>query len=131
MTAGPLRRPYPVPVTWVRQIGQGRLFYTNLGHTPSTWDDPRFRDQIIDAIRWTGHRLNAPARPNPDVQDRAAITAFVAAQDLDLPSGYAGPGLAEEIRRLQTLHPEKQGGDASAWDAGLARIRTALEVSLD
>ena len=70
--------------------------------------------------------MNAPARPNPDVQDRAAITAFVAAQDLDLPSGYAGPGLAEEIRRLQTLHPEKQGGDASAWDAGLARIRTAL-----
>ena len=126
MTAGPLRRPYPVPVTWVRQIGQGRLFYTNLGHTPSTWDDPRFRDQIIDAIRWTGHRLNAPAMPNPDVQDRAAITAFVAAQDLDLSSGYAGPGLAEEIRRLQTLHPEKQGGDASAWNAWLARIRTAL-----
>ena len=32
----PLKRPYSVPVTWVRQIGKGRLFNTNIGHTPST-----------------------------------------------------------------------------------------------
>ncbi|HYC73253.1 ThuA domain-containing protein [Brevundimonas sp.] len=126
MTAEPLRRPYPVPVTWVRRIGQGRLFYTNLGHTPSTWDDPRFRDQIVDAIRWTGGRLEAPAAPNPDAQRAAAITAFVAAEGLDPPSGAAAPGLSEEIRSLQSLHPDKHDGDASAWDAARARLRAAL-----
>jgi type 1 glutamine amidotransferase len=131
MTAEPLRRPYPVPVTWVRQIGQGRLFYTNLGHTPSTWDDPRFRGQIVDAIRWAGHRLDAPAAPNPDVQDTAAIVAFAAAEGLDAASYRATSGLPDEIRRLQALHPEKHDGDASAWDAARARIRAALEVSLD
>ncbi|WP_298745421.1 ThuA domain-containing protein [uncultured Brevundimonas sp.] len=126
MTAEPLRRPYPVPVTWVRHIGQGRLFYTNLGHTPSTWDDPRFRNQIVNAIRWTGHQLNAPAAPNPDVQDAAAIVAFAAAEGLDAPSSQIPPGLAETIRRLQTLHPEKHDGDASGWDAARARVRAAL-----
>jgi len=126
MAAGPLRRPYPVPVTWVRQIGEGRLFYTNLGHTPSTWNDPRFRSQLVDAIRWTGGRLDAPAEPNPEVQDAAAIRAFVAAEGLDAPAGPTAPGLPDEIRRLQSLHPEKHGGDASAWDAAVARIRAAL-----
>ena len=125
MTAGPLRRPYPVPVAWVRQIGQGRLFYTNLGHTPSTWDDPRFREPIIDAIRWTGHRMNTPAAPNPEVQDAAAIVAFAAAEGLDAPSGPPAPGLPDEIRRLQSLHPEKNDGDAAGWDAARARVRAA------
>jgi type 1 glutamine amidotransferase len=126
MTAEPLRRPYPVPVTWVRQIGQGRLFYTNLGHTPSTWDAPRFRDQIVDAIRWAGHRRDAPAAPNPAVQNADATIAFAAAEGLDAASGRVALGLADEIRRLQALHPEKHDGDASAWDAARARLRAAL-----
>lgn len=127
MSAGPLRRPYPVPVTWVRQIGRGRLFYTNLGHTPSTWGDPRFRDQIVRGIRWTGHRLDAPASPNRAIQDAAAITAFLAAEGLDAPSSGSIPaGVPDDIRSLQALHPEKHEGDASAWDAARARIRGAL-----
>lgn len=126
MGAGPLRRPYPVPVTWVRQIGEGRLFYTNLGHTPSTWDDPRFRNQIIDAIRWTGHRLDAPGAPNPDLQDIAALSAFRLAEDLGPPpDGRVPASLADTIRGLQALHPEKRQDDPSAWDAARIRIRAA------
>ncbi|MDY6923859.1 MAG: ThuA domain-containing protein [Pseudomonadota bacterium] len=127
MSAGPLRRPYPVPVTWVRQIGEGRLFYTNLGHTPSTWDDPRFRTQIVDAIRWVGGRMDAPARPNPGVQDLAAVAAYRLAEDLGAPSGQRAPtDLADDIRALQAVHPEKLGGDTLAWDAARGRIRTAI-----
>ncbi|RZJ01573.1 MAG: glycosyl hydrolase [Brevundimonas sp.] len=123
MRVGPLRRPYPVPVTWVRQSGAGRLFYTNLGHTPSTWDDPRFRAQIVAAIRWTGHRLDAPTAPNPDVQDRAAITALSAAQGLDEPTPPSDLSeIASRIRALQALHPEKHDGDATAWDAALDQL---------
>lgn len=118
MSAGPLRRPYPVPVTWVREIGQGRLFYTNLGHTPSTWADSRFRGQIVDAIRWTGHRMEAPSSPNPGVQDTAAIAAFMVVEGVP-----ASPGSANDIRGLQALHPEKHDGDAAAWDAARRRIR--------
>lgn len=128
MTAGPLRRPYPVPVSWVRQIGQGRLFYTNLGHTPSTWDDPRFRAQIVHAIRWTGGRADAPASPNPDVQDAAAVAAFAAAEGLATrPAPADSAMIANEIRHLQAIHPDKRDGDASAWNAARTRIRGRLQ----
>lgn len=127
MAGGPLRRPYPMPVTWLRQIGEGRLFYTNLGHTPSTWDDPRFRAQIIQAIRWAGGRIDGATAPNPGVQDAAALTAFTAAEALATrPERENRSTIAEEIRRLQAIHPEKHEGDASAWDAARARIRQAL-----
>jgi uncharacterized protein len=128
MSAGALHRAYPVPVTWVRSIGQGRLFYTNLGHTPSTWDDPRFRAQIVQAIRWAGGRIDAPSAPNPDLQDAAAIAAFMAAEGVTPPSRVVTSApTADQIRRLQTLHPEKHDGDPSAWDAARTRIRTALQ----
>ncbi len=127
MAAGPLRRPYPVPVTWVRQVGQGRLFYTNLGHTPSTWDDPRFRRQIMNAIRWTGRRIEAPATPNRSVQNVAALSAFASAQDLGQSASPVDPAAtADAIRGLQRLHPEKHDGDATEWNQAVARIRAAL-----
>lgn len=124
MATGPLRRPYPVPVTWVRQIGQGRLFYTNLGHTPSTWDDPRFRAQIVQAIRWTGGKVEAPSSPNPEVQDAAAVAAFAATEGLAPRSDPAdSAAVADDIRRLQAIHPEKRNGDSSAWNAARANLR--------
>lgn len=127
MAAGPLRRPYPVPVTWVRQVGQGRLFYTNLGHTPSTWNDPRFRRQIVEAIRWTGGRTEAPAAPNPTVQDAAALAAFAAVEGLSSEVSPADPAAtAAAIRNLQRLHPEKHDGDPAAWDQAVARLRAAF-----
>lgn len=130
MAFGPIRRPYPVPVTWVRQVGYGRLFYTNLGHTPSTWDDARFRSQIIDAIRWAGHRLDAPASPNPRAQDLVALSAFVAAEGFAQPDGPAATDLSRAIRDLQRLHPERHDADSAAWDAARASIRMALEQSV-
>lgn len=126
MSAGPLRRPYPVPVTWIRQVGEGRLFYTNLGHTPSTWDDPRFRRQIVEAIRWAGGRLEVPSAPNRDRQDRAALSAFVRAEGLASPEGDLPAGLADAIRDLQGLHPDRREGDTAAWDAARARLRAAV-----
>lgn len=124
MSAGPLRRPYPVPVTWLKRIGEGRLFYTNLGHTPSTWDDPRFRAQIVAAIRWSAGEGEVEDTPNPAVQDHAALAAFTAAEGLSTPSSPTP--LADDVRALQALHPEKHDGDATLWDAARARIRAIL-----
>ena len=127
MGHGPLRRPHPVPVTWVRPVGQGRLFYTNLGHTLSTWDDPRFRRQIIDAIRWTGGRIAAPSTPNPKVQDAAALAAFTASQGLPSASPHDAPALADDIRALQRLRPDKRPEDATALADAIVRIRDRLD----
>lgn len=77
-TETPLKRPWFVPVTWTRQIGQGRLFHTNLGHTPSTWSDPRYRAQILDAIRWAARRSPGSAKPNPEEQALWALRSLLA-----------------------------------------------------
>jgi type 1 glutamine amidotransferase len=48
------------PIAWIRRVGWGRVFYTNLGHQPETWADPRFRAHLLAGIRWAARRT--PAR---------------------------------------------------------------------
>ena len=39
-------------LAWVRDYGQGRVFYTALGHFDDTWTDPRFRRMLREAFLW-------------------------------------------------------------------------------
>jgi type 1 glutamine amidotransferase len=39
-------------LSWVRQHGRGRVFYTALGHPPEVWEDERFRLHLLEGIRW-------------------------------------------------------------------------------
>lgn len=59
--------PYHVPVAWVKDYGQGRLFYTNLGHNEGTWTDKRFLGSVTGGIRWVMGLEKADATPNPDL----------------------------------------------------------------
>ncbi|MAB79676.1 MAG: hypothetical protein CMJ89_10035 [Planctomycetes bacterium] len=47
-------------IAWSRYIGDGRLFYTALGHRPDVWEDPRFMEHLLDGIGWalSGRRGN-------------------------------------------------------------------------
>jgi len=41
------------PQSWVRRYGQGRSFYTSLGHRDDLWsNDPVFRAHVVGGIRW-------------------------------------------------------------------------------
>lgn len=62
-----LKRPYHVPVAWCKQIGKGKLFYNNMGHRDSTWNDQRFLDSIVGAVRWIAGKEDGDATPNPEV----------------------------------------------------------------
>src|SRR6187402_994742 len=39
-------------VTWVKQVGRGRVFYSTLGHPVENWDDPRMQAMYKGAIEW-------------------------------------------------------------------------------
>lgn len=52
------------PVAWIRNYGEGRVFYTGLGHTDAAWDDPRIRTMMREAISWAIDGTEA-ARPHP------------------------------------------------------------------
>jgi type 1 glutamine amidotransferase len=39
-------------VAWDKMYGKGRVFYSTLGHTEESWDDPDIRKMYFEAIKW-------------------------------------------------------------------------------
>ena len=54
--SGVHQRPYGWPLAWKRLFGQGRVFYSALGHEASVWQDPRYQMILTNAILWSARR---------------------------------------------------------------------------
>jgi type 1 glutamine amidotransferase len=39
-------------ITWSKMHGKGRVFYSSLGHTRESWQDPNIQKMYLEAIRW-------------------------------------------------------------------------------
>ncbi len=63
MKGAPYQRP-PYPTTWARLEGNGRVFYTAMGHRDDIWTNPTFQNILIGAIRWTTGDVKAATPPN-------------------------------------------------------------------
>jgi hypothetical protein len=62
----------------VRNVGDGRLFYTNLGHNASTWTDATYQQHITAGIRWALKLIDGPAEVNPAVSAQQALKSIAA-----------------------------------------------------
>ena len=40
------------PYTWIRNEGEGRVFYTAYGHNEETWKQPEFHELLANGILW-------------------------------------------------------------------------------
>ncbi|MEX0315408.1 MAG: ThuA domain-containing protein [Allomuricauda sp.] len=40
------------PIAWYHEFDGGRAFYTGLGHTEASYDDPDFKQHLLGAIEW-------------------------------------------------------------------------------
>lgn len=47
------RRDGDFALAWTRRQGQGRVFYTALGHRPEVWRDPRFQQLLVGGLLWS------------------------------------------------------------------------------
>ena len=99
MTASTPKEPWHVPVSWVRDHGQGRVFYTNFGHNDATWKDPRFQAHLREGTAWALGRIDAPAAPNPETQAAEYLRSVIAAA-CDATGGDAGELLAKADARV-------------------------------
>lgn len=45
------QRP-PYPATWARKHGDGRVFYTSMGHREDVWVHPIFESILIGGLKW-------------------------------------------------------------------------------
>ena len=57
------KRP-PFPSTWARKEGEGRVWYTSMGHREDIWTNPVFQDILIGGIRWALGEVQADVPAN-------------------------------------------------------------------
>jgi len=46
----------PNPVSWTRQINDGRIFYTAMGHTTESYSEPYFLRHVANGLDWVLRR---------------------------------------------------------------------------
>jgi uncharacterized protein len=46
------RTDHDFAVAWSKMYGKGRVFYSTLGHTEESWNDPDIKKMYFEAIRW-------------------------------------------------------------------------------
>jgi type 1 glutamine amidotransferase len=66
MRSGPVReynRPN-YPMTWARNHGKGRVFYTSMGHREDVWENPMYQGLLLGALGWATGRVDADIEPN-------------------------------------------------------------------
>jgi type 1 glutamine amidotransferase len=58
------------PQSWVREFGEGRSFYTSLGHRDDIWStNPEFKAHVVGGIRWALGLEDGDATPRSDRDD--------------------------------------------------------------
>lgn len=74
-----LKKPYHVPVLWVKDYGKGRVMHMSLGHREDVWENPTYQQSLVGGIRWLAGQVEADATPNPEVDKRENALAKQAA----------------------------------------------------
>ena len=46
------RADHDFAVAWSKMYGKGRVFYSTLGHTEESWQDPDIRTMYFEAVKW-------------------------------------------------------------------------------
>lgn len=58
---------YHVPVVWCKNYGDGKVYFSNLGHNEVTWTNEAVLASITNAVKWIRGDIEADATPNPEV----------------------------------------------------------------
>jgi hypothetical protein len=55
--------PGDYPISWCKKVGQGRVFYTALGHREDVWENPVYQKHVLEGIRWALGLVEGDATP--------------------------------------------------------------------
>lgn len=62
-----LKKPYHVPILWVKEYGEGKAMHMSLGHREDVWENPTFQESLLGGIKWVLNMEPGDATPNPGV----------------------------------------------------------------
>jgi hypothetical protein len=102
---GPMYERPAYPTTWARQEGNGRVWYTALGHREDVWTNPVFQQILVGGIKWALGEVSSDVTPNIQT---AAPGAYTNPQ-------YAEPKPAAAAPNTLTAQ-EKADGWQLLWD---------------
>lgn len=79
------------PLAWCHPYGEGRVFYTALGHFERTWEDERFQQMTLNGLLWITGLVAGDAAPRPLTTPQSEAAAVGNAGD-GTPAGVLAPG---------------------------------------
>jgi type 1 glutamine amidotransferase len=110
----PIQHGYLVPVCWIKNYGQGRVYCNNLGHNETTWTKKPFLDSITAAVKWIRGDFDVDATPNPQVSATQAAKA-----EADFKAGDFKVKDADEGKDAKTAKDANVKGSKDAKDANV------------
>jgi hypothetical protein len=85
---GPMYERPAYPTTWARREGNGRVWYTALGHREDVWTNPVFQQILVGGIKWALGEATADITPNVRT---AAPGAYTNPQYVELKTAAVAP----------------------------------------
>ena len=51
-------------ISWCKEIGKGKVFYTSLGHQKKVWNDPVFQTHLVGGLKWAMGQAPGSSAPS-------------------------------------------------------------------
>jgi type 1 glutamine amidotransferase len=61
--ANAARKDKDYAISWVKDYGKGKVFYTSFGHDKKVWEDERFQKHLTSGMKWAMGELKGDAKP--------------------------------------------------------------------
>jgi type 1 glutamine amidotransferase len=58
------RKDNDYALSWCKNAGKGKMFYTALGHRNEVWQDPQYQAHLLGGIQWALGQLPGDAAPS-------------------------------------------------------------------
>ena len=126
--AGVNRTDNDFALAWVRPYGNGRMFYTALGHFEDTWRDPRFQQMVEQSLLWITQQIGGEPEPRPMARPALATGGIGNAATMQPPMTIA-PGSFVSIFGTQLTSGATMAADIRTASHRLAGTRVSMNGS--
>lgn len=89
------------PIAWIHKVGQGRVFYSNLGHNHATYWNPKVLQHFLDGIQYALGDLDADATPSAELNQ--VLTKLAPAKKIVFLAGGRSHGSGDHEFRAGSL----------------------------
>lgn len=57
------RKDADYALSWCKEYGKGKVFYTSLGHRKDVWENPTYQQHLIAGLKWAAGQVPGDATP--------------------------------------------------------------------